>query len=285
MLCSISAGSKPSWSARTRIQPATSSARSRSPSARRSSSASSAGGPSGLAMMRITCSWKTTTPEVSATSGASLGGKDSRTAHPCRASRKGTIMSLCTGPGPEQRDVDHQVVERLRERTCRPAPAGPATRSGNSPSVCARWISSKVGSSRSGRVSSSITVSVGPADLGQRVGHGRLHPDPEHVELEQAQLAHVVLVELTHREAGETRLHRGAIEQGQVAEQHPARMQGDVAGQPVQGLHQVEQQVQPPLGETHRPQFRQVAQGAPGRRGPAGAGTPWRWRRSPTAAD
>ena len=37
---------------------------------------------------------------------------------------------------------------------------------------------------------------------GDRMGHRGLHPDAEDVELEQAEVLDVVLVELAHREAG-----------------------------------------------------------------------------------
>ncbi len=105
---------------------------------------------------------------------------------------------------------------------------------------------------------------VDPLDLDHRVRHRGLHPDAEHVELEQAEVLDVVLVELTHREAGEARLDRGAVEQGRVGEQHPARVHGDVPGQPVEPLDQPEQQVEPFLAEAAGPQLGQLAQGHPG---------------------
>ena len=77
------------------------------------------------------------------------------------------------------------------------------------------------------------------------MGHRRLHPDAEHVELEQAEVLDVVLVELAHREAGVRRLDGGAVEQGGVGEQHPARVHRDVAGQPVEPLDEAEEQVEP----------------------------------------
>src|SRR5659263_743177 len=86
---------------------------------------------------------------------------------------------------------------------------------------------------------------VDPLDLGDRVRHRRLHPDPEHVELEQAEVFDVVLVELAHREPEPARLHRGAVEQRRVREQDPARVDGDVTGQPVEPLDQPEEQVEP----------------------------------------
>ena len=61
------------------------------------------------------------------------------------------------------------------------------------------------------------------------VGHRRLHPDAEDVELEQAHRLDVVLVELAHREARPARLDRRAVEQRAVGEHHAARVQRDVA--------------------------------------------------------
>ena len=100
------------------------------------------------------------------------------------------------------------------------------------------------------------------------MGHRRLHPDAEHVELEQAEVLHVVLVELAHGVAGEARLDRGAVEQGGVGEQHPAGVHGDVAGQAVEPLGEAEQQPEPLLAQPGGPQLGQLAQRRPGVAGP-----------------
>ena len=100
------------------------------------------------------------------------------------------------------------------------------------------------------------------------MGHRRLHPDAEHVELEQAEVLDVVLVELAHREPREARLDRGPVEQGRVGEQHPTRVYGDVAGQPVEPLHQPEHQVEPLLAQPAGPELGQLAQRHPGVAGP-----------------
>jgi hypothetical protein len=73
--------------------------------------------------------------------------------------------------------------------------------------------------------------------------HRRLHPDAEHVELEQPELLDVVLVELAHREAQPAGLDRGAVQQRAVRQQHPARVQRDVPRQAVEPLDQAQQQV------------------------------------------
>ena len=74
--------------------------------------------------------------------------------------------------------------------------------------------------------------------------HGRLHAHPEDVELQQAHLLDVVLVEVAHREAGGAAFHRSAIEQRGVGQHDAARMQGDVPGQAVESLHQVEEGIE-----------------------------------------
>ena len=105
---------------------------------------------------------------------------------------------------------------------------------------------------------------VGAPDLGDRVGHRGLHPDAEHVELEQPEVLDVVLVELAHREAGEASLDRGAVEQRGVGEQHPAGVHGDVAREPVEPLDEPEHQVEPGVVEPAGPQLGQLAQRDPG---------------------
>ena len=125
---------------------------------------------------------------------------------------------------------------------------------------------------------------VDAGDLGHGVRHRRLHADAEHVELEQPERLHVVLVELAHREAGVRRLHRRAGQQGVVGEQHPARVDGDVAGQAVEPLDQAEHQVEPLARPARWPAARAGRAAPPARRGPGCAGTPWRSRRPRPAA-
>ena len=88
-------------------------------------------------------------------------------------------------------------------------------------------------------------ASGGAADLGDGVRHRRLHPHAEHVELEQAEVLDVVLVELAHREPEVAGLDRGAVEQAGVGQHDAARVQGDVPGQAVETLDQVEQHREP----------------------------------------
>ncbi len=81
-------------------------------------------------------------------------------------------------------------------------------------------------------------------DLFEGVRHRGLHPNAQHVELEQSHVFDVVLVELAHRVAAEAGLDGGAVEQRGVRQQHPARVQRKVAGQPVQGFDEFEQDVE-----------------------------------------
>ncbi len=109
---------------------------------------------------------------------------------------------------------------------------------------------------------------VDPLDLGHRVRHRALHADAEDVELEQAEVLDVVLVELAHREAGEAGLDRGAVEQGGIGEQHAARVHRDVAGQPVEAFDEVEEQVETLLAQPAGAQLGQLAQRDPRVAGP-----------------
>ena len=117
--------------------------------------------------------------------------------------------------GPEQRDVDDEVLEGLRrERADQPALPGRLDLE----------AAERLGRLHEGegcRVVAGNRIhlhveAVDPGDLLHGVGHRRLHPDPEHVELEQPELLDVVLVELAHREAQPAGLHRGAVQQGAV---------------------------------------------------------------------
>jgi hypothetical protein len=98
-------------------------------------------------------------------------------------------------------------------------------------------MSSKVGESSSGtwdRSSMSTVDAFDPFDLLHRVSHRRLHPDAQHVELEQAEVFDVLLVELAHREAGMARLDRRPVQQRGVGQQDATGVQRDVARQSVE---------------------------------------------------
>ena len=125
-------------------------------------------------------------------------------------------------------------------------------------------ISRKVASSSSGTWRLVVEVDlhpVDPGDLGHGVRHRRLHADAEDVELEQPEGLDVVLVELAHREPQPARLDRGAVEQAAVGQDHPARVQRDVAGQPVEPLDEVEQGPQSWAVQAPGPQLGQLGDG------------------------
>ena len=103
-----------------------------------------------------------------------------------------------------------------------------------------------------------------PLDLGDRVGHRRLHADAEHVELEEAQGLDVVLVELAHREPQPARLDRGAVEQARVGQHDAAGVQRDVARETVEGLDEVEEGRHARAVEAAAAQFGQVGDGVAG---------------------
>jgi len=100
------------------------------------------------------------------------------------------------------------------------------------------------------------------------VGHRGLHPDAENVQLEQAHRLDVVLVEPAHREPQPAGLDRGAVKQGGVGQHHTARVQGDVTGQPVEPLDQLEQQVEPLVAQATDPKLGQLGDGRAGVPGP-----------------
>ncbi len=139
------------------------------------------------------------------------------------------------------------------------------------PRVWVERISRNVASSSRAtldRSSRSTWHPVDPGHLLHGVGHRRLHPDAEDVELEQAHRLDVVLVELAHREADPARLDRRAVQQRAVGQHDTAGVQRDVAGQSVEPLDQLEQQVQPRGGQAAGPQLGQLGDGGAGVPGP-----------------
>ena len=182
-------------------------------------------------------------------------------------------------PGPEQRDVDDQVVEglwtELADQFALPGrldlEAAEGVRGADHPEggfVVERDGVQLDPPGAGFEVADTVRMptcagSVGPVHpdhFVQRVGHRRLHPDTEHVELEQADVLDIVLVELAHREPEPAGFDRGAIEQPGVREHHPAGVQRDVPGQPVEPLYQVEEQVEMARGQPGGTQLGQLCQ-------------------------
>ena len=146
-------------------------------------------------------------------------------------------------PGPEQRDVGDEVVEGLgRELADELALPG---RLDLEAAQGVRGAHQRVGRLVVERHRVEVDdLAVDALDLGEGVGHRRLHADAEHVELEQPELLDVVLVELAHGEAHPAGLDRRAVEQRGVGEQHAARVQRDVARQTVERLDEGEEPVE-----------------------------------------
>ena len=175
-------------------------------------------------------------------------------------------MSLLTGPG---RNSEMSVMRspNVSGPNLPTSSRCPGDSIWNMPRVRVDWISAKVRRVVEGHLLLVVEVDTGrravdPATSCDRVRHRRLHPDAEHVELEQAELLDVVLVELAHREAQPARLDRGAVEQRGVGQQHPARVQRDVPGQPVEPLDQPEQQVELAARRAARPAARAARRSA-----------------------
>ena len=111
---------------------------------------------------------------------------------------------------------------------------------------------------------------------------------PRTSSLSSPSVLDVVLVELAHREAEPARLDRGAVEQRGVGEQDAARVQRDVAGQPVEATRRGRRTCRAAPSACVRPGRWPAARAGRaarrGRRAPGCAGTPWRSRRSRRAA-
>ena len=202
-------------------------------------------------------------------------------------------MSLLTGPG-RNSEMSVMMSSKVSIPDLPTSSRWPGDSIWKTPRVLAAEIMSKVRSVVEGHLHLVVEVDVAaldPLDLRDRVGHRGLHPDAEHVELEQAEVLDVLLVELAHRVAQEALLHRGAVEQG--ARRRAARRTG------ASRCGAAARRGSPPAGRTGRscPTRRRPPRGpgrwraaragraAPsGRRGRGCAGTPWRWRRSPPPA-
>ena len=173
---------------------------------------------------------------------------------------------------PEQRDVHHQVVEGLR---LEPADqVALARRLDLEAAQCLGGADQPVRRRVARRQRVQVEAGArGAPHLGDRVRHRRLHPHAEHVEFEQSEVLHVVLVELRHREALAAGRHdRRTRQQGGVGQQDTAGMHGDPARQRVEGLGQLPQPAVAlllPLGlPRQRPQLGQFRERGAGVAGP-----------------
>ena len=167
-------------------------------------------------------------------------------------------------PGPEQADVDDDVVELGRPELAHQLALA---RRLDLETAEGLGAADHVVDGRVVEGGEGVQVDAlagGALDLVDRVRHRALHADAQHVELEQTDVLDVLLVELAHRIVAEGPLDGRAVEEGGVREQHPAGMQRDVPRQAVQALDQLEQRLQLGVAQVGRAQLGQVAQRVPG---------------------
>ena len=150
-------------------------------------------------------------------------------------------MSLFTGPGPEQRDVDDEVAEGLGPELADQLALARATRSGSSRGCGSTGSARRSPGRRAAPGRSSRSIRSSPSTRATSSTAWAIADCirmPSTSSLSRPSVLDVVLVELAHREAQPARLDRGAVEQGGVGQQHAARVQRDVPGQPVEPLDQ-----------------------------------------------
>ena len=114
-----------------------------------------------------------------------------------------------------------------------------------------RGIEGKISGSRG-------TGAVYPLNLTQCVRERRLHAHTKYVEFEQPHVVGVVFVELTHRQAGTTRLHRRDVVEVVVAQNDTTRMHRHVPGESVESLSDVDEQVESVVGCQQVSKFAQL---------------------------
>lgn len=105
------------------------------------------------------------------------------------------------------------------------------------------------------------SLAGGPPDLRDRVRHRRLHPNAEHVELDQPECFHLVLVPQSHRESlvgGGS--ERQTVAQPGIGDDHPARVLAEVLDQAVEGFGHLPQQLVARTAPRQMSQLRQIAQ-------------------------
>jgi len=178
-------------------------------------------------------------------------------------------------PGTEQRDVDDEVLERGRPELAHQfaLTRGLDLKAAQRLGVIDHVVGLGIIERRQGIDVGDGLLAAAASDLLQAVGHRRLHAYPEDVQLEQAHVLDVVLVELAHREAAEAGLQRRAVAQRPIRQDDSAGVQGQMPGQTIQRLHQVEQHVWVVSVERARikpggPQLGQIPQRGPGVPGP-----------------
>ncbi len=146
----------------------------------------------------------------------------------------GVDRAALDGPGPHDRHLDRDVLKRLGPRAVKRLHLGAALDLEDAGGlraldafVCRRHR-------RRGSVERSMRSPRGAGDQLDRALHGREHPQPQQVDLQEARVRAGVLVPLDDLPP----LHRGgddraAVDQRPGGDDHPARVLGEVAGKPV----------------------------------------------------
>ena len=199
------------------------------PIAWRSWSASDGVNPATSIAICISCSWNSGTPRVLASELLEQRVQVGDRLLPVAAPDVGMHRAALDRAGPDQRDLDHEVVEACAAAAAAASPSAPATRSGTRrpcrpgtasrrPRPLAGWWRGRPRTPRCSR------------DQVDRVVQGAEHAEPEQVELHQPGGGAVVLVPLQHAAlVHPAPLDRAHLDHRAVADHHPAGVDPEVA--------------------------------------------------------
>ena len=145
-------------------------------------------------------------------------------------------------PGPDERDLHHQVVEVLGPQAGQRGHLRPALHLEHADRVGRAEQRVDLGLlGDGGEIHLDLLVLADQVD--REVQH-REHPEPEQVELHEARRRAVVLVPLQHRAALHPGpLDRAALHQRPVGHHHPAGVDAEVTGEVLHLLRELEHQL------------------------------------------
>ena len=152
------------------------------------------------------------------------------------------------GPGPHDRDLDREVVERLGPRAAQRLHLRAALDLEDAHRVgrLDRRVGRRVVEGDAREVDALAARARDLLDAALDAGQ---HPQPEQVDLQEARVRAGVLVPLAQLAAlHRGRQHRAAVDQRAGRDDHPARVLGEVARQPV-GLVAQPRQPRPAAGQ------------------------------------
>ena len=136
-------------------------------------------------------------------------------------------------PRPDDRDLDHEVVEALRARLRERLHLGPALDLEDADGVGRLEHLEHLGDVLGHPVEVEADRAVVLDEL-ERLVHRGQHPEPEQVELDELERLDVALVELDDDPVDHRRpLDRGDVDERRRGDQHPARMDRQVAREAV----------------------------------------------------